>query len=120
MKKKYIIKVAFIAFMMFVTIFTSTVFAEDLNPDAPTMPKLTGEISEISNATSNLWATFTVVAQTLAIAAIVFAGVRYMISSADDRADIKAQTLILVLGAVLVFAALPFTQFVVNTINELF
>ena len=71
-------------------------------------------IQKITNLTGNIWSTIKVVAQVAAIAAIVFAGVRYMFASADQKADIKKQTIILIVGAILVFAAVPFAQFVSN------
>ncbi len=43
--------------------------------------------------------------QVAAIVAIIFAGVRYMFASADAKADIKQQTVILVVGALIAFAA---------------
>ena len=69
-------------------------------------------IGQVTKVTGNLWSTVQTVVQVLAIAAIVFAGVRYMFASADQKADIKKQTVILIVGAVLVFAAVPLAQFI--------
>lgn len=88
------------------------------NPDSPKMPNSSGGVTKIETATGKVWGTFSVIAQMLAIAAIVFAGLRYMLTSADHRADIKMQTIILIGGAVLVFAAVPFANFVVGIFNE--
>ena len=40
------------------------------------------------------------------------------IASADDKADIKKQTVILIVGAVLVFAAVPFAKFITDIANQ--
>ena len=70
-------------------------------------------ISTVTDLTYKVWNTVSVVAQVAAIIAIIFAGVRYMFASADQKADIKKQTIILVVGALLVFGA----GLVVNLIN---
>ena len=41
----------------------------------------------------------------LAVAAIVFAGVKYMFASAEGKADIKNGMIGLVIGAIMVFGA---------------
>lgn len=74
----------------------------------------------ISKLANNIWGTIAVIVQILAIAAIVLAGVRYMFASADEKADIKKQTVILVVGAILVFAAVPIAGFIANTANQIF
>lgn len=70
-------------------------------------------IDTVTGLTYKVWNTVSVVAQVAAIIAIIFAGVRYMFASADQKADIKKQTIILVVGALLVFGA----GLVVNLIN---
>lgn len=74
---------------------------------------------KIKTLTGDIWSTIKVVIQILAIAAVVFAGLRYMFASADGKADIKQQTLILVVGAVLVFAAVPVLNFVTSVANNM-
>lgn len=76
--------------------------------------------ANISKLAGNIWGTVAVIVQILAIAAIVLAGVRYMFASADEKADIKKQTVILVVGAILVFAAVPIAGFIANTANQVF
>ena len=75
-------------------------------------------IGKIDTAATKIWTTVQTVVQILAFAAIVFAGVRYMFASADAKADIKKQTVILIVGALLVFAAGPIITWVVATFNQ--
>ncbi len=75
-----------------------------------------GTIEKIS---SNVWGTVVVIVQILAVAAVVFAGIRYMFASANDKADIKKQLVILVLGAVLVFGATFVLSLVQNITGEI-
>ncbi len=62
-------------------------------------------ISAVDNMARSIWKTVSLILQILAVAAIVFAGVRYMFAAANEKADIKKQTITLVVGAILVFAA---------------
>lgn len=59
----------------------------------------------ITDASQNVWQTVVTIAQILSVAAIVFAGLRYMFASADQKADIKKSMGVLAIGAVLVFGA---------------
>lgn len=76
------------------------------------------KLGEVTDLAGSIWQTIAVVIQILAIAAIVIAGVRYMFASADTKADIKKQTIVLVAGAILVFAAVPIAQFVGGIANN--
>ena len=67
---------------------------------------------EIGNLSQNIWATVALIVRILAVAAVVFAGLRYMFANANDKADIKKQMITLVIGAILVFGA----TFVINFI----
>lgn len=113
--KKNIAKVLVIA-VVFMIVITSNVFAAI----SPEDPKSGTAISGITNLGGNIWATIQVIVQIAAIAAIVFAGVRYMFASADEKADIKKQTVILIVGAALVFAAVPFAKFIASVTTDLF
>lgn len=94
--------------------FTSNVFCA-IKAEEPTGGKVIGSVTKLGGS---IWSTISVIVQIAAIAAIVFAGVRYMFASADDKADIKKQTVILIVGAVLVFAAVPLANFIASVANE--
>lgn len=64
----------------------------------------TGSIGLEDNV-NNIWGTVLTVLRILAVAAIVFAGVKYMFASAESKADIKGGLLGLVVGAIMVFGA---------------
>lgn len=83
-------------------------------------PGTGSEITEVTSLGRDIWSTLTVIVQIAAIAAIVFAGVRYMFASAEDKADIKKQTVILIVGAALVFAAVPIAKFIQSTAETMF
>ena len=72
-----------------------------------------------TNAVQSIWKTVLLILQILAVAAIVIAGVRYMFASADAKADIKKQTITLVVGAVLVFGASGIINMITSISNDL-
>lgn len=75
-------------------------------------------IASADKAVNKIWGTVTLILQILAVAAIVFAGVRYMFASADGKADIKKQTIGLIVGAVLVFGASMIVNFIVSVTSD--
>jgi type IV secretory pathway VirB2 component (pilin) len=85
---------------------------------APTMPSAGTGITNIDNAAKNVWGTIQTVVQIVAIAAVIIAGVRYMLAGPNDKADIKKQTVALVFGAILVFAAVPVINFIIGIFNQ--
>ena len=118
MKKSKKILLRILPILMFgLLLVTSNVFAAKVSAGDPAGGS---PISQIQTLGKNIWSTITVIVQIAAIAAIVFAGVRYMFASADDKADIKKQTVILIVGAALVFAAVPIAKFIQETAGSMF
>ena len=92
-----ILPVVMVVCIVFTSVFAVTV---------PTKNQLKGTAANtITGTTRNIWQTVVSIVQILAVAAVVFAGVRYMFASADQKADIKKSMGILAIGAVLVFGA---------------
>ena len=60
----------------------------------PNYPTGGNQFTTVSTLGGSLWSTITLIAQIAAFAAIIFAGLRYMFASADQKADIKKQTII--------------------------
>lgn len=114
--KKIILTVLPILFVL-MFVFTTNVFADVISTN---FDEITGgtEIDSVTSTARNVWKTIALILQIAAIAAIVFAGVRYMFASADTKADIKKQMVILVVGAVLVFGASTVVQFIMGITNE--
>ena len=72
----------------------------------------------VSDLTGNIWSTIKVVAYVLAVGTIVFAGLKYMFASADQKADIKKSIGILIIGAIFVFGATLIIDIVSNVTND--
>ena len=114
--RKWILRLVPVFLLLtFISVSNSSLFAISV-----VTPSGGSAISGITNMAGNIWSTVATIIQILAIAAIILAGVRYMFSSADEKADIKKQTVILVVGALLVFAAVPIAKFIANIGNQMF
>ena len=75
-------------------------------------------VTVVENAVSKIWSTVLLILQICAVAAIVFAGVKYMFASADQKADIKSGMIGLVVGAILVFAASTIVKFIISATEQ--
>lgn len=114
MFNKKLCKICSILFIFIIFLGTFSVYA-----DKPKEPNGATAINAATDVAKSIWGTVRVLVQILAVAAIVFAGLRYMFASADAKADIKNQTVILITGAVLVFGAVKIAQFVYNVTNQI-
>ncbi len=111
--KKFMLRVmpvVLVAFLMLGSVFA---VYDPLN-SAPTQ-----SIGTVDTAVQKVWGTVLTVLQVLAIAAIVFAGVKYMFASAEGKADIKNGMIGLVIGAILVFGASAVIKVIIKASNEI-
>ena len=102
-----ILPVVLVVCLVFTSVFAGNTIAEQTIPSGTPSTALKGIVG-------NVWATVMVIVRVLAVAAIVFAGVRYMFASADQKADIKKSMGILAIGGLLVFGA----TFIVDILTD--
>lgn len=93
----------------------SSVFGENIVPNTAN----SGSVGTVDTAVGKVWNTVKLILQILAIAAVVFAGVRYMFASADQKADIKKSMGILAIGGALVFGATWIIQFIITVTGQI-
>jgi len=117
--KKIMLRIIPIVLVLMVIV-TANVFAtgKSSSPISPNIGTSNTSIGTVNATANKIWGTVTLILQIAAVAAVVFAGVRYMFASADTKADIKKQMVILVIGAVLVFGATTVINFIVTVTNE--
>ena len=98
--------------------FVAPVFAT--SPITTTIPDHSGGsgVGSADKAVSKAWNTIKLILQIAAVGAVVFAGVRYMFASADQKADIKKSMGILAIGAALVFGATIIIDFITKITGE--
>ena len=115
MMKKFMLRVMPIV-LMAVLIIAPAVWAAPYNPlnNNPA-----NSITKVDDAVQKIWGTVLTVLQVCAVAALVFAGVKYMFASADGKADIKNGMMGLVIGAILVFGASAVIKLIINASTEI-
>lgn len=111
MKKKTNKKIISLLFVTMFMITISYVYADGISTD---FPEQSGSIVVIDNSVQKIWGTVTLIVQILAVAAIVFAGLRYMYAPVDKKADIKKGLIMLVIGSLLVFTTPTIIKFIVE------
>lgn len=115
MKKQLIVGILIMVIAVFSCVVEAT--GENITPNNPYDPgKVVGNAKDTAQSA---WATISFLIQMAAVACVVFAGLRYMFSSSDQKADIKQGLIYLVIGAILVFCAIPVINFVVEAANQL-
>ncbi len=107
--KKFMLRVMPIV-LVAVLVIGGNVFA--LDPFNPS-----GHVGNVESAVNNIWGTVLTILRVLAVAAIVFAGVKYMFASAEGKADLKSGMIGLVVGAILVFGASIVVQLIMDAAN---
>lgn len=117
--KKFILR-AIPVLLLVVVLIASPVLADQSDVGISSdLPSSGGDsVTTVDNMATQIWGTVTTIAQIAAFAAIIFAGIRYMFASADTKADIKKQLVIIVVGALLVFGASTIVKILMNILND--
>lgn len=114
--KKFLLRVMPVLFVLAVILVTAVcpVWARTAQDIEQAAGGINDGVGTVNNAVKKVWSTILTVLQILAIAAIVYAGVKYMFAAADDKAEIKQGLIGLAVGAILVFGASSIVQFILN------
>ena len=115
----FLLSILIIAIFMFVIITPSIMAEEKVGIPSTAFPSMGTPDQTVTGITDKIWGTVLTIAQILAFAAIVFAGIRYMFASADKKADIKNGLIYLLIGAILVFATSTVVKIAVSTTKEI-
>lgn len=109
--KKFMLRIIPIVFVALV-ILTGPVFGIDdiYNPS--------GQLGNVEGVVNNVWGTVLTILRVLAVAAIVFAGVKYMFAGAEGKAEFKTGLIGIVIGAILVFGASIVVELIMGAANE--
>lgn len=89
------------------------------SPKFPAETSPSDDAEELEEKIGNVWATMAFVVQTLSIGCVVVLGIRYMMASADKRADIKHGLTMVVIGSIFVFCAATVARFVVDAGSDI-
>lgn len=108
----------FLIITLIVLIIGNFVYADILDYNAPINSSGSGSTS-LDKSVRSVWKIIQTILQVSAVGVFLFAGVRYMMASADQKADIKKSMTTLVIGAVITFAASTIIPYIVEVAKEL-
>lgn len=97
---------------IFVTVQAATGLSTTISGTANNVDKATGAVNRIWNSVKR-------VLQVVSVSIVLACGVRYMMASADQKADIKKSMTTLVIGAVITFAASTIIPYIVGVAKQL-
>ena len=113
MKKS--IKIVSILLIVLAIVFSSTaVFANDVNPSTIKDKIDTSDTNSVQTIGGRIIGIVQVVGNIVAIAMIIVLGIKYMMGSAEERAEYKKTLFPYFIGAILIFAAANLAQMVYN------
>ena len=120
MKRANVLGVIFMALILISCIINVTYASGEFTIDSINSEIDNAEVSDKASVSiKKVWGTVLLILQILSVAAIVIAGIRYMFASADGKADIKKQTIGLMVGAVLVFGASSVIGLITNITSDI-
>ena len=121
MYKKIFVKIIFAVLILSISImYINNLYAFNrFSVDKAGVTNSAASVASVDNAVAKVWNTVVTIIQVLAVAAIVITGVRYMLANADQKADVKKQTMWLIIGAILVFGASGVIKLLISASNQI-
>ena len=110
-----IVMIALIIVSCFSTVFGATTYAPDNWKDKEGTKIQTGDIEDFSASIINV---VSIVGSAAAIITLIILGVKYMMGSAEERAEYKKTLLPYVIGAAMVFGASVLVGVIYNFMNQ--
>lgn len=118
--KKNIIKILTMILIVFMLAnITSLVYASDINPsDFAGIYTKTG-VSDLDNKTGKILNVVQIVGTSVSLVALLVLGMRYMLSSPNEKASIKEKLIPYVIGTIIFFAASNLVAIVIKFAQKL-
>lgn len=117
MKVRKVLIIIFLVFFINILLF-GNVFADYMvtKPEGETN---SGDIGTAKTTIENVWGTLRTILMLTALGVFVFAGVRFIFASPQVKADIKNQTIGLLVGSIIVFASSTFVKFIIQLLSDI-
>ena len=105
--------IAMVLTVIMVATISTMVLAEniggvDINPKTSEAP------SELTNMGNNIIGIIQVIGSLIAVAMVLVIGIKYMMGSAEEKAEYKKTMIPYLVGAILIFAAIPLLSMIRN------
>lgn len=122
MKKIFYLLLIIVCLEFCVTVFSPCVFAAlDINVTKPTPSDPSVDVGaniKLQTVGKKIWSIVRTVLRYAAIGTFIYAGVRYMIASADQKADLKKSMVPLVIGTLIVFGGTFVVEFIIKLFKD--
>lgn len=104
--KQKLIKIITVIFMVFLVVnFASVVYADDIDPDDFKDIYNQSGTSTLSNKTGQIINIVQIAGTGISVIALIVLGIKYILSSPNEKATVKEQLIPYVIGAIIFFAA---------------
>ena len=114
MKKYKVLFAILITFLLFGVVYAQGV----LDYKTPINSEIEEGSTTLNKSINGTWNFIKVAIQAVAIGVVIVTGIRYMMASADQKADIKKSMTWLVIGAVITFFSTTIIQYIVVVLND--
>lgn len=116
---KKIVKIAVISMLVMMMLISSTVVFAAPDPSSYTGSNGTIQVEKIDTLGQNIIKIISTIGSIASVIVLIVLGIKYMMGSAEEKAEYKKTLLPYVIGAALVFAASFIASVVFNTANSL-
>lgn len=99
-------------------LFSSTIVATGESFITGTEPIAPSGNAQITSVVPKIWLSVKLVLQVLALSAFLVTGIKYMMASADQKADIKKSLIMTIIGVALVFGTTIVIDFVTGVAKQ--
>ena len=120
MKKCFYLCTMIILLVFSANIFISSIYAAlSIDVTEPSSGTDTGVDNDLQKVGQKIWSIVITVLRYAAIGTFIFAGVKYMIASADQKADIKKSMVPLFIGTLVVFGGTYVVDFAIKLFKDI-
>lgn len=106
-------------FTVLVSVFATTGLGTNVSMPSGGSGGSVNTMTNAETAVDKIWGSVKLILQVVSLAVILGSGVKYMLASADQKADIKKSLGILIIGAVIVFGTTLVIDFITGTAGDL-
>lgn len=123
MKKNRVRVIVIMVMVVCLTILSNTIIyafgIEDIDGTIPASAQANGVTNEIEDVGESTIKILSTIGSIISVVMLVVLGIKYMLGSAEERAEYKKTLLPYVIGAILVFAASTIASMIYNVANTI-
>ena len=118
MNKKIIKVITMLVIMLTICAIAFNILAVDITPGEVTGASATAKVTGIDTLGNNIVKILQTVGVVLSVIILIVLGIKYMMGSAEEKAEYKKSMMPYVIGAALIFAASALAQVIYNFFSD--